>query len=247
MDQIKGEVADQTSPAASTWAGVYGADATRTTAQEFIKDAMNAPAAPAEEAKPAKDPFANNKLFTTDKVKAAQERMKSKLGRLNSGLDPEMLADGITIAGAHIESGVRKFADFARAMIEDMGEAIKPFLKSFYNGVRDYPGLDTEGMDPHDVVSKTDVNAIKAGKENPAPGAELPAAKDGGTLADTFHKAISRCPVRTKPQSGIDAQLMHRAQGSAGALGAQLQVEQLPRADRHGVLAQLPGLPRCAR
>lgn len=92
------------------------------------------------------DRFAGNKLFTADKVAAARARMKSKFGQLNSGLDPELLIDGMTIAGAYIESGVRKFSDYAKAMAEDFGDGVKPYLLSFWEGARNYPGLDTEGM-----------------------------------------------------------------------------------------------------
>lgn len=90
--------------------------------------------------------FADNKIFTADKVAAARARLKSKLGQLNSGLDPEMLVDGMTLAGAYIESGVRSFSGYAKAMIDDLGDAVKPYLLSFYEGARNYPGLDTEGM-----------------------------------------------------------------------------------------------------
>ncbi|WP_280192153.1 PLxRFG domain-containing protein [Delftia sp. PS-11] len=90
--------------------------------------------------------FANNKLFTADKVAAARERMRKKLGTLNSGIDPELLVDGMTIAGAYIESGVRSFTQYAKAMIDDMGDGVKPYLLSFWEGARNYPGLDTKGM-----------------------------------------------------------------------------------------------------
>lgn len=94
----------------------------------------------------SKSRFADNKLFTEDKVAAARARLKSKLTQLNSGFDPEILMDGMTLAGAYIESGVRKFADYAKMMIEDTGVEVKPYLLSFWEGARNYPGLDTEGM-----------------------------------------------------------------------------------------------------
>lgn len=90
--------------------------------------------------------FANNTIFTADKVQAARDLLKKKLGQLNSGIDPEIMQAGITIAGGYIESGVRKFADFSRAMVADFGENIRPFLRSFYEGARYYPGLDNTGM-----------------------------------------------------------------------------------------------------
>lgn len=92
------------------------------------------------------DPFAGNKIFTADKIEAARARLKSKLGTLNSGIDPELLVDGMTIAGGYIESGVRKYSDYAKAMVEDFGEKIRPYLRSFYEAARNYPGLDTTGM-----------------------------------------------------------------------------------------------------
>lgn len=92
------------------------------------------------------DKFAGNTIFTSDKVAQARARMKSKLTQLNSGLDPELMMDGMTIAGAYIESGVRKFGDYASAMIEDFGDNIKPYLLSFWESARHFPNLDINGM-----------------------------------------------------------------------------------------------------
>ncbi len=100
----------------------------------------------AQKTEAKQEQFADNKLFTADKVAAARERMRKKLGTLNSGIDPELLVDGMTIAGAYIESGIRSFADYAKAMVEDMGDGVKPYLLSFWEGARNYPGLDTTGM-----------------------------------------------------------------------------------------------------
>jgi N12 class adenine-specific DNA methylase len=103
-----------------------------------------------QEAAPASDAdarFAKNTIFTADKVAAAKARMKAKLGTMNSGIDPELLIDGMTVAGAYIESGVRKFGDYAKAMIADLGDGVKPYLLSFYEAARAYPGLNRMGMD----------------------------------------------------------------------------------------------------
>jgi hypothetical protein len=50
----------------------------------------------------------------------------------------------MTIAGAYIESGVRKFSDFAKAMVADF-EDIK-LLTVILGGARNYPELDTQEM-----------------------------------------------------------------------------------------------------
>lgn len=90
--------------------------------------------------------FAKNKIFTSDAVEKARARLRKKLGQLNSGIDPEMLIDGMTIAGAYIEAGTRKFSDYAQRMINDLGDGVKPYLLSFWEGARNYPNLDTKGM-----------------------------------------------------------------------------------------------------
>ena len=111
-------------------------------AQSVSGETVTAPV----QAEASNENFAGNKIFTADKVEAARARMRSKFGQLNSGIDPEMLVDGMTIAGAYIESGVRKFSDYAKAMVGDFGDGVKPYLLSFWEGARNYPGLDTEGM-----------------------------------------------------------------------------------------------------
>lgn len=120
---------------------------------------------PTAQGKTGTEKFADNKVFTADKVAAARARMKSKLSQLNSGLDPELMMDGMTIAGAYIESGVRKFGDYASAMIEDFGGNIKPYLLSFWESARHFPGLDTDGMTSVED-SKKEFDALIAKSDN---------------------------------------------------------------------------------
>ena len=106
----------------------------------------------------------NNKIFTEDKVKAARERIKSKLSQFNSGFDPEMAADMFAIGGYYIEGGYRKFKDFSAGMVEEFGEAVKPYLKSAYESVRMFPDLaeQVKEMDSHDFVANTDIDKLLA-------------------------------------------------------------------------------------
>lgn len=110
--------------------------------------------APPKVQKKLDDAFAKNKLFTADKVEAARARLRSKMGQLNSGIDPEMLIDGMTIAGAYIEAGIRDFTDYAARMVDDFGDGIKPYLLAYWEGARNYPGLDTQGMTSPDESQK---------------------------------------------------------------------------------------------
>jgi N12 class adenine-specific DNA methylase len=106
-----------------------------------------------------------NTVFTKSAAEAARERIRAKLGRLNAGFDPEMMLDGLTLAGFHVEAGARKFADYARVMAADLGEAVKPYLGHWYKSVRDYPGFDAQGMDDDAAIARH----LKAEPEAVAP------------------------------------------------------------------------------
>lgn len=102
-----------------------------------------------------------NKIVSNDRYEELKKRMRDKLNQLNVGIDPEMLQIGIEMAVYHIEAGAVKFTDFSKAMIADLGDKIRPYLKSFYNGARDLPeavdaGLD-QSMTPYDEVKRFDI------------------------------------------------------------------------------------------
>lgn len=102
-----------------------------------------------EEALPSKEKGygSDNKIFTKDEAEKAKQRLKEMLNELNVGINPELLMVGMKLAGYHIEAGARKFQDYSARMIDDVGEKIKPFLKSLYLAVRNYPGFDNKGME----------------------------------------------------------------------------------------------------
>lgn len=114
-----------------------------------------------QESKSENNP-SGNRLVTDERYAELRERMRKKLlGQMNMGIDPETLAIGTEMAVYHIEKGTRKFAEYATAMIADLGDAIRPYLKAFYNGARDLPEVAENGLDadmtPYDEVQKFDV------------------------------------------------------------------------------------------
>lgn len=103
-----------------------------------------------------------NRLVTDERYAELRERMRKKLlGQMNIGINPEILAIGTEMAVYHLEKGSRKFAEYATAMIADLGDAIRPYLKAFYNGARDLPEVAENGLDadmtPYDEVQQFDV------------------------------------------------------------------------------------------
>ena len=114
-----------------------------------------------QESKSENNP-SGNRLVTDERYAELRERMRKKLlGQMNMGIDPEILAIGTEMAVYHIEKGARKFSEYATAMIADLGDAIRPYLKAFYNGARDLPEVAENGLDsdmtPYDEVQKFDV------------------------------------------------------------------------------------------
>lgn len=110
----------------------------------------------------------SNTVFTKSAADAARELLKKKLGQVNVGLDPEIVQAGIQLAGYHIEAGARSFAAYAKAMIDDLGEMVRPYLRGWYEAVRYYPGFDSAGMssgseietEPADKAEKTAVETM---------------------------------------------------------------------------------------
>lgn len=137
-----------------------------------------------------------NVLVTDDEYETLKKRMRMKLrGQLNMGIDPEILEIGIQMAVYHIERGARKFTEYAKGMIDDMGDDIRPYLKSFYNGVRDLPEvieakLDKD-MSSYEEVAGIDVaNFDKPSKDIMEQAAQIAAETEVEKQAEVAQKKL---------------------------------------------------------
>lgn len=148
---------------------------------------------PKQEQKPAMPEYGSqNKVITTERYQELLKQWKDKMNNLNSGFDPETMMLGLQLGAYHIEAGARQFLVFSTRLIRDIGESIRPYLKSIYNGVRDFPGMEAykADMDSASFVDEIDVNTITdtehvnepavGQEETPVPdeGAELPEAEE---------------------------------------------------------------------
>ena len=107
----------------------------------------------------------SNSVFTQNAYEEAKKKLRDKLNNMNSGFDPEMILLSTQVAGYHIEAGVRKLADLAARMIDDLGDGIRPYIKSAYESVRYYPGMAdvAKEMDSLAYVNSFDIDNF--GKE----------------------------------------------------------------------------------
>lgn len=101
------------------------------------------------------------RLVSDERAAELRQRLKDKLrNQFNSGIDPEMLAIGAELAVWHIENGVRRFAELARAIARDLDVGLgtlRPYLRGFYNGARDL--MEDNGLDVSDME---DAETVKA-------------------------------------------------------------------------------------
>ena len=113
---------------------------------------------PKQEEKKAKSKWVDD--ADAERFEELRRRLRMKLGgQLNMGLDPEAFAIGVEMSYLMLKHGARKFGEFAKNLIEALGEGIRPYVKTLYNGARDLPEMaDIEkDMTPWDEVRSFDV------------------------------------------------------------------------------------------
>ena len=73
-----------------------------------------------------------------DFVAEARSNIKAKqLGRTNAGFDPTLLKDFAVIGRSYIQKGIAKFKDWAKKMIGEFGNGIKPGLRKIWGKMHD--------------------------------------------------------------------------------------------------------------
>jgi hypothetical protein len=197
------------------------------------QDELDAEMRAYEEKADKKPKVSANTIVTEDAAAAARAILKKKLGTLNSGMDPELLGAGITLTIYHLEKGARTFVAYSKAMLDDMGELVRPYLKSWYMAAKYDPrSASLDGLD-----DEATVNASAVAAQSPAPSATTapepaePAhvTKWFGTqdkadayiarkgIADT-HKVVQATPYRFEIHSKAAAAPADDAPDAAGIL-----------------------------
>lgn len=86
--------------------------------------------------------------------------LKKNVGDLP--LSDIQMRDGIALAISHIESGVRTFSAFAKVMVSGLGDGVRPYLKSWYLGIKfDPAAVALFGMDSVADVAAFDVESVQ--------------------------------------------------------------------------------------
>ena len=101
-------------------------------------------------------------LVSDERMEELKRKLRAKLnGQLNVGIDPEILTIAAELATGYIDRGLKDFGDFAKAMIDDIGDVARPYIKMSYNAARDWFEENEiplyEEMTPYEEVKRFDV------------------------------------------------------------------------------------------
>ena len=134
------------------------------------------PTTPSTTAEQPKEPAKEDK----PKYEVSDEEMQSLMDDIrdilgiddsegNSGLlfrDPDeltpkerqkLMSVGQRLAMAMVERGKESFGEYAIAMVNALGNKVRPWLKAFYSGLEYVPGYEKYALTPHDEVREFDV------------------------------------------------------------------------------------------
>lgn len=189
----------------------------------------------AEQEKPTKQLFANLSDEKRQRALELQEKMRKLMGgQLSSGINPELMAVGVELSALVIENGARGFAAFAKEMVAQLGDQVKPYLKSLYSATRYAPGVDRAGMSSDSEVDAADVDAVVNEtplEDDTAPPTQVEPAPDAlgvddGTPARDVGGVVPDEPAGSVPDE--------QAPGVSGNVGADAEGGDLPSGGRNG-------------
>lgn len=192
---------------------------------------------PAAEPAKAKPEVSKNVLVSDERAAELRQRLKGKLTQLNSGIDPEIVAIGTELAVYHIERGARTFAAYAKAIADDLGttvQALRPYLRSWYNGSRDMMedgGHSIDGMDSPDTVRTELAKLANPGSAPTGEAAETKAsspkkADPAPTVQTVTTPAGREFEVRTKV---VEADSLTTSNNADGSVNPDYPQELQPR------------------
>ena len=138
---------------------------------ELADVAEQKPSEPTKAEQPKQD--GEKKLVITGEMKHDEDILRKLLGigdeELDGGIkfrDPDAMTSqqrrfvynaGVNYSLGYIDQGFVAFPEFAKAMVSRLGYKIKPWLKSFYEGVKRIPGYDQAMFTPTEEVDAFDV------------------------------------------------------------------------------------------
>lgn len=166
-------------------------------------------------------------------------------GELTAQERQRIQSAGIRLAMGLIERGTTAFPDYATKMVELLGDKIRPWLKSFYEGARWTPGYDKYTFTPTEQVATFDVQNFDKKQADPiAQAAMIVEERKAGAASAQAQKELTE--TRNKNRRENDKQteadtaaLAEKAEAVAGEAEVTAQSAGTGEAGRKRILRDL--------
>lgn len=166
-------------------------------------------------------------------------------GELTAQERQRIQSAGIRLAMGLIERGTTAFPDYATKMVGLLGDKIRPWLKSFYEGARWTPGYDKYTFTPTEQVATFDVQNFDKKQADPiAQAAMIVEERKASTASEQAQKELTE--TRNKNRRENDKQteadtvaLAEKAEAVAGEAEVTAQSAGTGEAGRKRILRDL--------
>lgn len=146
--------------------------------------------------------------------------LKGKTGQLNSGVDPRLLTLMIKYAVGIIDRGIYSFNDFVKHLVNELGQDVVPYLKSAYEGARQWPDIINNGlknkMTPFDQVDNADIYKILNTPTQPVqdrtPQTAQPKPEQPQYTPGEYRVAANKGTLKTNPSPSLDYEFFYKNQ-----------------------------------
>lgn len=146
--------------------------------------------------------------------------LKGKTGQLNSGVDPRLLTLMVKYAVGIIDRGIYSFNDFVKHLVNELGQDVVPYLKSAYEGARQWPDIINNGlknkMTPFDQVDNADVYKILNTPTQPVqdrtPQTAQPKLQQPQYTPGEYRVAANKGDLKTNPSPSLDYEFFYKNQ-----------------------------------
>ena len=160
-------------------------------------------------------------LVSNERMAELEHQIASMLQvQLNSGLNPKLLPLMIEYAVGTIDRGIYSFNEFVKHIGSKFGQDVLPYLKSAYNGARDWPTITDSGlnnkMTPYDQVASADVNKILNTPTQPVqdrtPQTAQPKPEQPQYTPGEYRVAANKGDLKTNPSPSLDYEFFYKNQ-----------------------------------
>lgn len=141
-------------------------------------------------------------------------------GQLNSGPNPELLPLMIEYAVGTIDRGIYSFNEFIKHVCSKFGQEVIPYLKSAYEGARQWPQIVDNGlknkMTPFDQVDNADIYKILNTPTQPVqdrtPQTAQPRPEQPQYTPGEYRVAANKGDLKTNPSPSLDYEFFYKNQ-----------------------------------